>query len=490
MLGRARRIGVVALLALVAACTGPGDEVIPGHPDQPVATPPEEEAAGGDPTAGAPGVGDEYYPELGNGGYDVAAYTLDLDYDPASDVLDATATIEAEATQALSSFNLDLTGLEVTAVLVDGAEARSEHDGDHELVVTPAEPIASGAPFTVEVEYGGTPGPVTSQALGPVGWRPTDDGAFVLSEPEGASTWFPGNDHPIDKAPFTIRVTVPDGLEVAANGVLQEQTPAGEGRTTWVYEASDPMATYLATVEIGQFVFEEAAGPGGVTIRNVFAERVAEDASFDFGRTAEMIGVFNGSFGPYPFDVYGSVVVDEFIGVALETQTLSLFGAEIVDGQRSLEVILAHELGHQWFGDSVSVARWQDIWLNEGFATYAQWIWGEHAGGSSVDESARQAHRSMESVPELAVPPPGDPGPNSIFAPSVYERGAVTLHALRLTVGDEVFFETLRTYTSEFADGNATTDDFIEVAERVSGDELSALFDEWLFQEPVPELPG
>jgi len=474
-------VSAVAAVALAAACRG--DRVLPPEDD----SKPGAEAAS-EPQAGAAGIGDPYFPELGNGGYDVDLYGIELAFDPAAGAIDATATIEATATESLASFNLDLTGLDVSSVEIDGEAATFDHQ-ESELVISPAEPIDDGDEFVIAIGYGGVPQPINSEALGQVGWTTTDDGVYVLSEPEGASTWFPANDHPLDKAPFNFRITVPDGLEVAANGILQEQATTGDGRTTWVFDAPDPMAPYLATVEIGQFVFEETQGPNGVVVRNVFAERLAGEASFDFGRTPEMIELFNELFGPYPFDVAGAVVVDEFTGVALETQTMSLFGAEIVDGQRGGETIIAHELSHQWFGDSVSVGRWQDIWLNEGLATYAEWLWDEHLGNETADAIARDTAQNLSGNDNLALPPPGDPGPGQLFARSVYVRGALTVHALRLTVGDEAFFEILRTWTSEFAGGTATTDDFIEVAERVSGLELDDLFQAWLFEDAVPELP-
>ena len=481
---------LVAALVLVAACRS--DRVLPPEDDagESAADTTAGAEAAPEPQVGAPGIGDPYYPNLGNGGYDIDHYGIDLAFDPASEAIEATATIDATATGSLSQFNLDLTGLDVASVTVDGEAATFEHAGS-ELEITPGEPIGDGDEFVVTVVYGGVPQPIDSEALGEVGWTTTDNGAvYVLSEPEGASTWIPANDHPLDKAPFTFRITVPDGLEVAANGLLREQVPVGDGRTTWVFDARDPMAPYLATVGIGQFVFEETQGPGGVIIRNAFAESLAADASFDFGRTGEMIEAFNAMFGPYPFEAAGALVVDEFIGVALETQTMSLFGAEIVDGQRRGETIVAHELAHQWFGDTVSVARWQDIWLNEGFATYAQWLWDEHLGTATADSIARDLAEDMSDTPGRGQPPPGDPGPSQLFAGSVYERGALTVHALRLTVGDDAFFETLRTWTSEYADASATTDDFIDVAESVSGQQLDDLFDAWLYDEVVPALPG
>ena len=310
----------------------------------------------------------------------------------------------------------------------------------------------------------------------------------MLNEPEGASTWYPVNDHPSDKATYTFHVTVPDGFSVIANGNLVRQVPAGTGQTTWTYEAKDPIASYLTQVAIGDYRLTTEPGPNGITIRNAFASPLADDAAIDFSRTNEMLELFTADFGPYPFDVYGALVVNEQKGAALETQTLSSFDATFVDGTVDGDEVAAHELAHQWFGDSVALSSWKDVWLNEGFATYAEWLWSEHVDGTPVAETAAHVHEQLVGSPSSTLA--GDPGVDHLFDAAVYLRGALTLQALRLTVGDDAFFTTLRTYASRFAGKNVTTDDFIQVANEVEGRDLQGLFDLWLYREELPALPS
>jgi aminopeptidase N len=431
-----------------------------------------------EPVDGAAGLGDPYFPDLGGGGFQVEHYDLDLDIAGDGHRIDGTATLHAVALDDLASFTLDLIGLDVAAVTVDGAAAGVERD-ERELRIRPAAPIAEGDAFTVAVGYGGEPEPVDTPPLGPVGWL-TDAGvSYVIGEPEGAATWFPANDHPSDKATFRFELTVPEGVEAVANGVLASQ----EG-TTWIWELDDPMATYLAQVAVGQFTLTDEAGPGGVRVRNAFADSVAERIAPAFARQPEMLGFFAERFGPYPFDAYGSLVVDVPIGLALESQTLSLFGSGAV-----AEVIVAHELAHQWFGNSVTLSTWSDIWLNEGFATYAEWLWIEHVGGPSLDEQARSAHALMADG-DLGDLPPGDPGPERLFHPSVYQRGALTLYAVRATIGADAFDQLLRTWATDHAGGNATTAELVAAAEALSGVELDALLDQWLLATELPPFPA
>ena len=180
-----------------------------------------------------------------------------------------------------------------------------------------------------------------------------------------------------------------------------------------------------------------------------------------------MITLLDDIYGPYPFEAYGVLVVDEALGFALETQTLTIIGSDIAAEPGRADQILLHELAHQWVGDAVSPATWKDIWLNEGFATYAEWLWLERTGRRSAADSARQ----YEGAPELD-PPPGDPGPDELFSGPVYIRGGMTLQALREQVGDDDFFEILRTWVDEHRDSTASTEDFIALAEEISGDEL------------------
>jgi aminopeptidase N len=241
-----------------------------------------------------------------------------------------------------------------------------------------------------------------------------------------------------------------------------------------------PMATYLAQLAIGQFTLTSVVGPGGVEIRNAFADAVVGVAPA-FDEQAAMLEFFSTQFGPYPFDAYGALVVNVPIGLALETQTLSLFGSSFLD-----EVIVAHELAHQWFGDSVTPSAWQDIWLNEGFATYAQWLWLEHDGGPPVAEQAAASHAGLGGGGVA----PGDPGPTRLFDPAVYERGALTLHALRRAIGEEGFAAVLRGWATQRRGANGSTEDFVALAEEVSGQQLDELFDAWLLGEELPPLPA
>jgi len=443
-------------------------------------------AAAQGPGQGADGIGDAYYPGLGNGGYDALHYTLDLAVDVERNNLDGRATIEARATQDLASFNLDFAGLAVEAVAVNGAPVEVDRQ-DRELVVIPAAPLPECELFTVEVTYSGQPEPVRTPAL-PIrmGWNNYGTGIVVAGEPVGASGWYPVNEHPLDKATYTLRVTVPAEYVVAANGLLAETIDRGAMRT-FVWENSYPTASYLVTVNIGEFVIEEQEGPGGLPIRNYFPPDIAGEASYDFGRTPQMIALFSSLFGPYPFEAYGVVVADAAIPFALETQTLSVFGRRHVDGQRGDEIVVAHELAHQWFGNSVSLADWSDIWLNEGFAEYASYLWYEYL--ESPEALNEVLHYFYDNLARSLLPPPGSPPPNDLFNISVYIRGAMTLHALRARLGDEAFFRVLQTYYDRFKYGNATTGDFIAVAEEIGGQELDGFFDAWLYDLALPPIP-
>jgi aminopeptidase N len=451
-------------------------------------------AASAQGVPGDPGIGDSLYPGFGNGGYDVQHYTVSLKVDPKQGTLDGDVTFEATATQALSTFNLDFIGFPNATLTVNGETATVSRDGQ-EMTVTPTKPIAEGENFVVEVAYSGKPEAVTSVAL-PVqtGWVPYNDNpdcpcSFVLSEPDGTANWLPVNDHPLDKASYTFHVTVPKPYGVAANGDLTGVTDNGD-TTTSTFEVKAPMASYLAMVDIAQFDLVSEPGTHGVPIRNYFEKSVPQATRALFARQDEMIGYFESLFGKYPFDVYGSVKLNTETGGALEAQTLSIFGTDSVapDNTES-EVTIAHELAHQWFGDSVSVADWSDIWLNESFATYAEGLWIEHSQGKAALES--WVNDTYEYVAGGdGIVPPGKPAADDLFNDGVYYRGALALHALRWSLGDAVFFDLLQQWYAQHKDGNAGTADFIALAEKLSGKDMTAFFNAWLYDAKVPPLPG
>ncbi|MFI7598545.1 M1 family metallopeptidase [Actinoplanes sp. NPDC049681] len=466
------RVVIAAVTVAVLALSGCSDD----KKEQPRSSAAPSFAPGSD------GAGDPYFPTYGNGGYDVAGYDLKLKYDPASGKLEGSATIRATATQDLSRFDFDLAHLTASKVTVDGQAATSKAE-KNELVITPAAGIAKGKAFTTVVEYGGEPHALANEALGDGGWMRTKDGGFALGQPESASTWFPVNDHPKDKATFALAMTVPDGVEAISNGVPGERATA-DGWTTWRWTESKPMASYLATVVIGQYRITSSTHDGKPMIIAIPESLPADGpAARSLAQTGEITDFLATQFGPYPFDAYGGVVIDDArVGYALETQSRPVYGS-VFFRTRPNPVVVAHELAHQWYGDSVALERWQDIWLNEGFATYAEWLWQEHKGEQTAQQAFDRAYKGFD----WRVPT-GDPGADRIFGEAVYQRGAMVVHALRKTIGDDAFFKLLKEFPAEHRDGNATTGDFINLAEKVSGKDLADFFQRWLFSTtPQPK---
>lgn len=448
------------------------------------------------------GAGDSLYPDLGNSGYDVQHYTIRLQTPMNENTITAEAVITALATADLEQFNLDFSRLNIDSLSVNGEAAEFSRSGS-ELMILPPQPLAEGDTFEVVIAYHGTPSSSVNPSLGAaLGWNYASRIVYVVSEPDGAQTWFPANDHPSDKATFTLEITVPEGFVVAANGVLEE-TVTRDGQTTFRWEMRQPMAAYLATVNIDRYVEFSDESPDGVPIRNYLPARYENFNDRVFGLQGEMLDYFASIFGEYPFDVYGAVVVDQSLGFALETQTISLFDNTIFVGDS--ENVVAHELAHQWFGDSVSLSDWSDIWLNEGFASYAEWLWLEYSQGVQTRDAAiadaydfmsgrafqEFGYSDREIRAELAYfGLTGEPNANDLFNAAVYYRGGLTLHALRLTVGDETFFEIIRAYADQYRYGNATTDDFFAIAEEMSGLNLGKFKQDWLYSLAIPPIPS
>jgi aminopeptidase N len=435
-------------------------------------------ALGGGFAPGTQGLGDPFFPTAGNGGYDAKHYSLRMKLGPKARRLRALVRIEAIASQGLSRFNLDYRGPRVLSVRVDSERARFRRRRS-ELKVTPRHGIADGEEFAIRVRYRGRPHRLNGPD-GAEGWIRTNDGAFVAGQPLGSETWFPCNDTPTDKATFAFRVTVPRKLKAVANGTLQRRI-RHRRRTTFVWRESDPMVAYLATMTSGRFRLGRSKVAG---MPNVVAVDPQERLA-GVRRTRAIIELFEDLFGPYPFDDIGAIVDHApAVGYALETQTRPIYH------DSPGNALVAHELAHQWFGNSVSLERWPDIWLNEGFATWAEWRWRQEIGGPTTAETFEQRYETPEGDAGFWNPPPGDPRrPSNLFDGTIYQRGAMTLEVLRQQLGNDTFLGVLREWTERHAHGNASTDDFIELSEELSGQQLDDLFATWLFEPGKPPHP-
>ncbi|MWK40094.1 M1 family peptidase [Actinomadura sp. J1-007] len=458
-------------------------------------------------TPGAPGVGDPYFPGLGNGGYDVGHYRLDLAYDPGYDQLDGTATLTARATQDLSAFNLDLSGMDVEKVTVDGRKANHKRRGT-ELTVTPRHGLRSGTTFTVAVTYGGVPRTIVGSPIvfgSPYGFLHTEDGAYVGAEPDGASTWFPSNDHPSDKASYDFSITVPEGLGAVANGVPAEprkglasfsRRRAATKATTYGWHSADQMATYLATIDIGKWDVKTGRTPGGVPmyvaidpeVRKLPAPGGVDPLDYYYDTTAKSTDLWVRTYGRYPFSTAGAIVDDarfngEPLGFSLETNGKPVYSAIRPDRT------IAHEMAHQWFGNAVAPKNWQQIWLNESFARWSNWYWTELQGGNTVATEARNTYNLHPADDPWWNVVIADPKRDTMFHNREYHGGAMVLQFLRERIGDEKFFKLLRTWYAQNAGGNVVTEQFTALAQQVSGQDLSGFFTTWLYSPGRPPLP-
>jgi aminopeptidase N len=457
----------------------------------PATPPPAATPIPGMPSPGAPGIGDPYYPLLGNGGYDAIHYTIDLDLDVAAGtIVEATTTIDALATQDLSTFNFDFRGPSIDAVTVDGAPADWERD-DGELTITPAQPLPAGEPFQTEVRYHGTPH-VDENDRFERGWWTTDHSIFAVGEPAGSDVWYPVNGHPRDKATYTLVVTVPEPYQVVANGLLDSVArstgAAGNPSTaTFTWDNQEPTASYLVMFHAAELDVTFDQGLDGITLIEAFPPDLSHKETRLFDRVPEIIDVFTELFGPYPFPSLGNTVfADTSFNAALETQTMIGYDRSAIS-----ERTIAHEIAHQWFGDSVSPARWQDVWLNEGFARYAEILWAEAAHGPDAAAAALQRQiggfATVSRTTDGAGVLIGDPGADHLFTEVVYAGGALVLDDLRERLGDEMFFQLLQEWAARYRYSTATTEDFIALAEEVSGEDLDAFFTDWLYTPWTPD---
>ncbi|GGU20363.1 M1 family metallopeptidase [Streptomyces violascens] len=436
-------------------------------------------------TPGSSGTRDPLFPKLGSDGYDVQHYSLELDYDPASGHLKGGATIVARATKNLSAFALDFAGMDVEGATVDDEPAAVNRAGD-ELTLRPHRDLARGETFTAYVRYSGSPKTITDLDGSEEGWLKSPNGSVLaLGEPTGSMAWFPSNNHPSDKATYDIKVTVPNGQQVVSNGELVSKLSKG-GRSTFSWRVKEPMATYLATVAIGPYeIDDKGTTKSGIPIYNAVDPGVKKQTAGVVARLPEIIAWEELNFGPYPFSSTGVVVAPEKAsGYALETQNRPVIPLDHFDLST-----LVHELAHQWFGDSVTPAVWRDMWLNEGFAQYSEWLWAEDHGGLSAQQQFEEEYAKGDGDEIWAFPPAEPPTAAEVSARPVYVRGAMVVHKIREAVGDEKFYTLVQDWVRTHRHANASTEDFTRFVDEKAGHKLSAVWDTWLYGDGKPDSP-
>jgi len=458
-------------------------------------------ASAGAASPGAAGIGDRLFPKLGNGGYDVGHYDVGLNYATAAPAqgIDGTVTITAKATQALSRFDLDFAGDSVGSVAVNGQPATFTRSGQ-ELIVTPAQPLPKGKSFAVTVaNYTAHPTNPSESNILDDAFVITPDGSATFGQPAAAHLFLPSNDHPRDKATFTFRFDVPAGETAVANGELTSQTTAN-GRTQYVYEQRQPMATELIQLAVGSYKVIDRGTHGGVHFRDVVSPRLQARLADKLPLELSQLTWLKDRLGAYPFKTYGSFVIDAQIGASLETQTLSIFDRTPFVRSTTWRTTMLHEASHQWFGDSVAPREWSDVWLNEGHATYYEWSWaGEHGGlrpafgPSDTFIGAMKYMYGQGDFYRREIEPVAKPKSGSfrfLFSPQQYYGGALVLYALRQKVGTKAFEKIERAWVKRYAGKSASTADYIALASSVSRKHVGPFLHEWLYGTKTPPMPG
>ncbi len=430
---------------------------------------------------------DSLLPGHGSQHYDVRHYDLVFRSDPSRHSIAARARLTIRAKQDLRVLRLDFASLTVDRVSVQQRGTRFSTSA-RKLIVTPSRPIPRGTRFRLAVSYHGAPRSLpdpTAQGEGSgplprLGWINYGEGSFVVSEPVGASTFFPCNDLLADKATYSFSITVPKPFAAVANGEPAGIVDLGSARE-FRFEMRQPMASWLATLHINRYAVTRQSFRG-IPIRHYTTAGVSAAEVKRLRETPRMMAFLTRLLGAaYPFASYGSVTInDPNVQFALETQTMSTFSPGSMD-----RATIMHELAHQWFGNAVTFADWSDIWLAEGPATYFQLLYTHRE--PAAFEKIMGAY--YDFVVQTKAGPVVAQRIEDLFSTATYTRGALTLYALRAQVGNRKFLRILRTYYRRHQGGNATTRDFIACASEVSRDPaVAGLLNAWLYEKDVPPL--
>ena|GEM_PF-1371601 len=508
----------LALLSGSAAAGAPAAVVSPAEAGSRAVT-----ASAAPGVIGARTVGDPFYPTLGNGGYDVRDYELDLTWHVPDTVrpagwIEGVATIGLVPDVDLAEFSLDLTraNTRVLGVAIEGRPVAHRADGfGRKLIVTPETALPAGFETTLSVSWTATPmgvnklgeelpleGPGASgiealQSLARGFLSDSHGGFFMASQPNGAHSLFPANDTPIDKAPVTVRLTAPAGMLGVATGTRVEQTANEDGTTTTTWASLDPVATHVLAMGVGRWSVLESDLPGAPHQRSSVPTELAALTPLRLGVLGAAVSWLEGAIGrPYPFRSLGfQLVAPGSTDAILEGQTLILAGAGMLDPRVSdcdWRGLVVHETAHQWFGDSVSLLRWDQKWLSEGHATFYERLYDAASGCDALGlaERMRRIYEHGQSVRDRGGPPDRPRAPRYAYDSTIYDQGALALYALRQQVGATVFRDIETAWLDRFAGDSASTDDFISLASQVAGTDLSRFLEDWLRSDTLPPMPG
>jgi aminopeptidase N len=419
------------------------------------------------------------FPHAGNRGYDASYYGVELEYDAHTRGVRARTTMYAFPAGPLKRLSLDFFGPRVEEVRVNREKARFSRAGG-KLIVLPKHPVPEDEYFTVAVRYSGVPPTIVDPDGTKEGWVRTDDGILAVGEPQGTAAWIPCNNVPGDKAVFDFAVTVPDRLKAVANGRRHHFTHR-RGLNEYDWREGHPMSPYLAVLDIGRGNIERSTVAGREAY-TLIDPRLARRSRPVLAELPEVVRFESSLFGPYPFVSAGSIVdYAPGLGYALESQSRPIY-PYVPD-----LTTVVHETAHQWFGDSVGLKRWPEIWLNEGFATWTEWYYAERHGGRSAHAIFNRLYRVPASNEEFWNPPSAHPGSaKNLFGPSIYIRGAMALQALRLKIGTQPMLRALLDWATAHRYGSGTIKEFIALAENVSGRDLDPFFQRWLYRRGKP----
>jgi aminopeptidase N len=424
-------------------------------------------------------VPDPVYPDRGNPLVDVRQYDLTLAWAPATRVLTGTATLRLRAVRGGSQISLDfIDSYALDGATVDGVPVTATRRADH-LVLALPRPLAAGAVVAATVRYHGTPHPVPFPGhradVSESGARVTPDGAlYAMQEPYGAYTWFPCNDQPSDKALLDVAVAAPAGWSAVTSGRFAGSGPAPGGGTTYRWHSPEPIATYLVAFAVDRYERVDDSGPHGLPVTYWLRGSDKPAMLPVLRRTPSLLAWLEQRLGPYPFGSAGVVIVAD--RSAMETQGMVTLGP--LTGARAVPVLL-HELSHHWFGDAVTPRTWQDVWLNEGFATYVQMLYETDQLGASLNAALR-SWQAGNAAARAEAGPPGHFAPDHFAEHNVYFGPALMLHALRGLLGDPVFFAMLHDWPQHHRYTNQDRASFVAWVNGYTGVDVTDLVHRWL----------